>query len=277
MSASCRRRDSTPTSCRPGWSTCRCNGGFGLEVGGDAGALRALAARLPSTGVTTFLPTAVSSGAGGLPRRSAPRSRRRAATPGARMPGPAPGRAAAGAGAGGRPPRGRDRRRGRRRSTTCSTTCWRRAPSALVTLAPERPGALALIRPAARGGRRRQPRPHRRDASSRRSPAIDAGATLVTHLLQRDVAASPPRARRGRRRAGRRSVTVMLIADGVHVHPAGAERRAAQQGARARRAGHRRDRRGRRAARPLRAGGRRGDLRRRRARGSPTGRWPARR
>src|ERR1700735_204854 len=44
----------------PGLVDLQCNGGFGLEVGGDAGALRALAARLPSTGVTTFLPTAIS-------------------------------------------------------------------------------------------------------------------------------------------------------------------------------------------------------------------------
>src|SRR5665213_2867231 len=44
----------------PGLVDLQCNGGFGLEVGADAEALRALAARLPATGVTTFLPTAVS-------------------------------------------------------------------------------------------------------------------------------------------------------------------------------------------------------------------------
>src|SRR4051794_15517748 len=48
----------------PGLVDLQVNGGFGLEVGGDGRALRALAARLPSTGVTTFLPTAVSGGAG---------------------------------------------------------------------------------------------------------------------------------------------------------------------------------------------------------------------
>ena len=44
----------------PGLIDLQCNGGFGFEVGGDAEALRGLAARLPSTGVTTFLPTVVS-------------------------------------------------------------------------------------------------------------------------------------------------------------------------------------------------------------------------
>src|SRR6185437_6468254 len=44
----------------PGLIDLQCNGAFGLEVGGDAAALRALAALLPSTGVTSFLPSIVS-------------------------------------------------------------------------------------------------------------------------------------------------------------------------------------------------------------------------
>ena len=74
----------------------------------------------------------------------------------------------------------------------------------LVTLAPERPGALALIARLRAGRRRRQPGPHRRDvrADGRRDRrGRDAGDPP----LQRDVAAAPPRAGRGRRRAGRRS------------------------------------------------------------------------
>src|SRR5258708_5140363 len=47
----------------PGLVDLQVNGGFGLEVGGDPVSLRALAAQLPSTGVTTFLPTVVSAGA----------------------------------------------------------------------------------------------------------------------------------------------------------------------------------------------------------------------
>ena len=80
----------------PGLVDLQVNGGFGLEVGGDAAALRALAARLPSTGVTTFLPTVVSA----APRTTA-RWRRRS------------------------------RRRGRRRARACRACtwkgrCWRR-------------------------------------------------------------------------------------------------------------------------------------------------------
>src|SRR6202011_1643432 len=42
----------------PGFVDLQVNGGFGCEVGEDPDALRQLAARLPSTGVTAFLPTA---------------------------------------------------------------------------------------------------------------------------------------------------------------------------------------------------------------------------
>src|SRR6185503_9055999 len=58
-----------PTPClradvvSPGLCDLQVNGAFGLEVGGDADALRALAGLLPTTGVTTFLPTVISAGA----------------------------------------------------------------------------------------------------------------------------------------------------------------------------------------------------------------------
>lgn len=44
----------------PGFIDLQINGGFGADVGPDAEALRTLAARLPQTGVTAFLPTAIS-------------------------------------------------------------------------------------------------------------------------------------------------------------------------------------------------------------------------
>jgi N-acetylglucosamine-6-phosphate deacetylase len=47
----------------PGLIDLQINGGFGHEVGGDAGALAGLAAALPATGVTSFLPTLVSGSA----------------------------------------------------------------------------------------------------------------------------------------------------------------------------------------------------------------------
>jgi N-acetylglucosamine-6-phosphate deacetylase len=45
----------------PGLIDLQVNGGFGVEVGHDPEAFRRLAAQLPATGVTGFLPTVVSS------------------------------------------------------------------------------------------------------------------------------------------------------------------------------------------------------------------------
>jgi N-acetylglucosamine-6-phosphate deacetylase len=47
----------------PGFIDLQVNGGFGREVGEDPAAIHHLASRLPATGVTTFLPTLVSSAA----------------------------------------------------------------------------------------------------------------------------------------------------------------------------------------------------------------------
>ncbi len=146
-SASCRRRGSTPTIVSPGLIDLQVNGGFGFEVGGDAAALRALAARLPSTGVTTFLPAVVSAARGGLPGGRGRARRGRARGSGAPPSAQACRASPRGAAARRRRARGRTiARRSRRRtprSTTCSTSCWRAGAVRLMTLAPERPGALA--------------------------------------------------------------------------------------------------------------------------------------
>jgi N-acetylglucosamine-6-phosphate deacetylase len=52
----------------PGFIDLQVNGAFGLEVGKDAEAVGHLASRLPSTGVTAFLPTLVSSAAAVYPK-----------------------------------------------------------------------------------------------------------------------------------------------------------------------------------------------------------------
>jgi N-acetylglucosamine-6-phosphate deacetylase len=192
----------------PGLVDLQVNGAFGLEVGGDAAALRALAARLPSTGVTAFLPAAVSAEA-----FAAARGADGARMPGLHLEGPllAPARA------------------GAHRADAIAA-----APATLddvlddllaaravrlVTLAPERPGALALI------ARLRQAGVfvsigHTDATFDQAVAALDAGATLATHLYN---AMSPLHHRApgavGAVLADDR-VTAMLIADGVHAHPA---------------------------------------------------------
>jgi N-acetylglucosamine-6-phosphate deacetylase len=89
----------------------------------------------------------------------------------------------------------------------------------VVTLAPERPGALALIHRLRQAGVTVSL--GHTDATFEQTVAgIDAGATLVTHLFN---AMSPLHHRApgavGAALADDR-ITVMLIADGVHVHPA---------------------------------------------------------
>jgi len=89
----------------------------------------------------------------------------------------------------------------------------------LVTLAPERPGALALIARLRDAGV--VVSIGHTDATFEQAvAAIDAGATLATHLYN---AMSPLRHRApgavGAALADDR-LTVMLIADGVHAHPA---------------------------------------------------------
>ena len=45
----------------PGYIDLQVNGGFGIEVGSDPAAIQALAAKLPATGVTAWLPTVITS------------------------------------------------------------------------------------------------------------------------------------------------------------------------------------------------------------------------
>ncbi|HEY7371189.1 MAG TPA: N-acetylglucosamine-6-phosphate deacetylase, partial [Polyangia bacterium] len=201
----------------PGLVDLQVNGAFGLEVGGDAASLRALAARLPSTGVTTFLPAAVSAGPADYRAVAAAFAAARDAA-GARMPGlhlEGPLLAPARAGA----------HRGDAIAAAAATLddvlddLLAARALRLVTLAPERPGALALIARLRDAGV--VVSIGHTDATFEQAvAALDAGATLATHLYN---AMSPLRHRApgavGAALADDR-MTVMLIADGVHAHPA---------------------------------------------------------
>ena len=202
----------------PGFIDLQVNGGFGFEVGDDPSALRQLAARLPATGVTTFFPTLVSRpGAAYSPAFAAYDAVATQATPatsaralGLHLEGPllAPDRHGA-------------HERGAIEAADAQL-CDRLADPArvrVVTLAPERPGALALIaRLQARGivialG-------HTEATFEVFTAGADAGATLATHVFN----AMPPLHHRAPGAVGAAltddRLTALMIADGVHTHPA---------------------------------------------------------
>jgi len=201
----------------PGLVDLQCNGGFGLEVGSDPDALRELARRLPATGVTTFLPTLVSAGPEAY-RAAAAAWAQAAGAPGASLPGlhlEGPLLAPARAGA-------HDRQAiGQADATLDAVLDALLAAGAvrLVTLAPERPGALERVARLRAAGVTVSL--GHTDASFDQAVAgLEAGATLATHLYS----AMSPFAHRAPGAVGALltddRVTVTLIADGVHTHAA---------------------------------------------------------
>jgi N-acetylglucosamine-6-phosphate deacetylase len=199
----------------PGYVDLQVNGGFGIEAGSDPIALQALAEKLPSTGVTAWLPTVITSPAAfyrevlsSFP--AAADSVAGARILGLHLEGPFLSPA----------------RKGAHRAE------WMDAADdalfaeliasdalRLMTVAPERPGALDRIR-------RLSERDvvvslgHTNATVAEYTAGIDAGATMATHLFN---AMSPF----GHREPGAIGailtddrVTAGLIADGVHSHPA---------------------------------------------------------
>jgi N-acetylglucosamine-6-phosphate deacetylase len=201
----------------PGLIDLQVNGGFGYEVGGDAVALRALAASLPATGVTSFLPTLVS-GTAAAYRAGAAAVRAIAKETGARrlglhLEGPLLSAGRVGA---------------------HDPAAIAGAPAALesvldelvaddelrvLTVAPERPGALAIVRRLRDAGVVAS-LGHTDATFAEFVAGIDAGASLVTHLYNtmRGFQHREPGSVGAALTDDR--VTVGLIADGVHVHAA---------------------------------------------------------
>lgn len=198
----------------PGFIDLQVNGGFGVEVGESADAIAHLASELPATGVTSFLPTLVSSAAGVYPRACEAflKSRR---SPGAQplglhLEGPFLSLRRAGA---------------HRPNAIANAPADVFAPFLehdvlrLVTLAPEVEGGLdRIVGLRAKGvvvslG-------HTDASYEEFEGGVDAGATLATHLYSAMSGF-------GHRAPGAVGaalvddrVTVGLIADGVHCHPA---------------------------------------------------------
>ncbi|HLK89591.1 MAG TPA: N-acetylglucosamine-6-phosphate deacetylase [Polyangia bacterium] len=201
----------------PGLVDLQCNGAFGFEVGGSATALRALAERLPSTGVTAFLPAVVSATAAHYRDTAAAFAVARTA----------PGAAALGLHLEGpflSPARGGAHDPGAIAAADATLDdvldeLLTTGAVRLVTLAPERRGGLVFIRSLVEAGV--VVSLGHTDASFDQTIAgADAGATLVTHLFS----AMSPFQHRAPGAAGAaltdERLTVTLIADGVHTHPA---------------------------------------------------------
>ncbi|HXT95157.1 MAG TPA: N-acetylglucosamine-6-phosphate deacetylase [Polyangia bacterium] len=201
----------------PGLIDLQCNGAFGFEVGGDAAALRALGARLPSTGVTSFLPSIVSAApahyrAVAIAFATA-RTGPGAAPLGLHLEGPLLSPIRAGAHA---PPAiaEADATLDDVLDELCATGAVR-----LVTLAPERRGALVLLKRLVEAGVV-VGLGHTDATFDQMIAGAAAGATLVTHLFS----AMSPFHHRAPAAVGAAltddRLTVTLIADGVHAHPA---------------------------------------------------------
>lgn len=219
----------------PGFIDLQVNGAFGVEVGDDPTAVRTLATRLPATGVTGFLPTLISGSADGYRRAfaalaevtdaragagasadgsagadgSSPAPVTAARVLGLHLEGPllSPGRSGA-------------HERAFIEAATAELLDALANPTSvrMVTLAPERDGAVDLIRRLrARGivvsvG-------HTDASAAVVGAAADAGATAVTHLYN---AMAPLHHRTPGALAAALvddRLTALVIADGVHVDP----------------------------------------------------------
>lgn len=198
----------------PGLIDLQVNGGFGVEVGEDPAALRHLADRLPETGVTAFLPTVVTAPAATYPGVVAAFAAGRDG-PGARvlglhLEGPflSPGRPGA-------------HRRDLIEAADAALFDGLVAIDGLrlMTLAPERPGMGAAIRRLRERGVVAS-LGHTDASYEAFASGVDAGATMATHLYN----AMSPFGHRAPGAIGAAladdRVTVGLIADGVHSHPA---------------------------------------------------------
>lgn len=198
----------------PGLIDLQVNGGFGVEVGADPGALRTLARRLPERGVTAFLPTLISAPAAGYRAAFAAFATARDA-PGARalglhLEGPFLATVRKGA----HPVDAIANADDALFAELLAMDALR-----LMTLAPERPGAIARIKRLRECGVLVS-LGHSDATFEEFEAGVEAGATMATHLYN----AMSPFAHRAPGAVGAalidERVTVGLIADGIHTHPA---------------------------------------------------------
>ena len=190
------------------------NGGFGVEVGGDAADLRVLMRRLPETGVTAFLPTMVSSSPEAYQASFAAFDAVRD-SPGARMLGfhlEGPYLSPVWKGAHRLAPI-------EKANPQLVDELLDGGDVRLMTVAPERAGALALIRRLRERGVRVS-LGHTNATFEQFEEGVDAGASMATHLFNA-MSAFLHRAPGSVGAAlSDDRVAIGLIADGIHSHRA---------------------------------------------------------
>lgn len=199
----------------PGYVDLQCNGGLGIDLASEPERLWELAAALPRFGVTAWLPTIVSTPDGIVDRAIAalaggpPDGWRGAVPVGLHLEGPFLSLAKRGAHPEPllRPP------------SLDAVAGWSRAAGvAIVTIAPDLPGALDVIAELVTRGVMVS-LGHSPATAAQATAAVDAGARWVTHLFN----AMAPLHHREPGLAGvalaDARLHVGLIPDGVHVHP----------------------------------------------------------
>ena len=206
--------DATGLMVAPGFLDLQVNGALGADLSTDPECLWEVAAALPRYGVTGFLPTIITSRPATAARAMATLADRPAGFVGAEplglhLEGPMldPARKGAHPAEWLRPP------------SPAVIEGWSRARGvALVTLAPELPGALDVTRLLVRDGIVVSAG-HTSATAAELAAAVGAGVTYVTHLFN---AMTPF----GHRQPGPVGFTLAdhrvvagLIADGIHVHP----------------------------------------------------------
>ncbi|MGH1493598.1 MAG: N-acetylglucosamine-6-phosphate deacetylase [Acidimicrobiales bacterium] len=198
----------------PGFIDLQINGGFGIDLVDDPEGMWALGSRLPQCGVTSFLPTIITSPSAvnsasleALHKR--PASYRGAEPLGLHFEGPMLSPQQPGA---------------HPKQHLASPTMqvidgWSRAAGvALVTIAPELPNAMSIIAELVDRGVT-VAAGHTEATDEQAFAALDAGVTMVTHLFN----AMSPLGHRQPNLVGvalaSRELPVGLIVDGVHVDP----------------------------------------------------------
>ena len=206
--------DAAGLTAAAGFIDCQINGGRGIDLTTSTEAIWQLGDELPRYGVTSFLPTLITAPDGTVQRGMQAIKRRPPAYSGAEplglhLEGPMLNKERRGA---------HPEEYLRQPSPGLVATWTRDRGVALVTLSPELPGALEVIQQLAEGGVVVSAG-HTEATADEAIRAVDAGMTAVTHVFN---AMSPLHHRRSDLISvalTNPSLTVGLIADGVHVSP----------------------------------------------------------